>query len=148
MKCVYFRYKLNVSTTNMILHLNGLQHKFDVKSRTEDAKLTALDNWFSGNPMRREKSNNTNSPVSRLARDLTLWVARDLCPFSIVDKDGFQEFCKKYSIIKPGENLPHRTTLSRSALTDVFNWVKNKMKLLINGSGKTVGLTFDCWTDN
>uniref|UniRef100_T1IUS5 Uncharacterized protein n=1 Tax=Strigamia maritima TaxID=126957 RepID=T1IUS5_STRMM len=67
---------------------------------------------------------------------------------NIVTKPGFEEFCKKYGVIKEDEKLPHRTTVSRAALGDVYSGVYSKFKALIRQVSQGLGLTLDCWTDN
>ena len=50
-------------------------------------------------------------------RDLLVWFVRDLLAFSSVRKDGMSDFFKKYL---PSYSLPNETTLSKSALDDMF----------------------------
>uniref|UniRef100_T1IHQ2 DUF659 domain-containing protein n=1 Tax=Strigamia maritima TaxID=126957 RepID=T1IHQ2_STRMM len=83
-----------------------------------------------------------------LVRDIALFCARDLLPFNIVARKGFEDFCKKYRIIKKDESLPCRTTISRSALNDVYTWVREKFSKQIESISNGVGMTCDCWTDN
>jgi len=74
--------------------------------------------------------------------------AVDLTSFNIVAKKGFNNFCLQHQIINPNEKLPHRTTIDRTALNDVYVIHTNKFVELLKTTPETLAITFDGWTDN
>lgn len=62
-----------------------------------------------------------------LARQLCLWICRDLLSFSIVSNDGFHDFAVYAGLIKSNEKLPDRTTISDTALNDVYDSLKARI---------------------
>ena len=76
-------------------------------------------------------------------RDLLIWFARDLMPFGSVGKSGFREFFAKYL---PSFSLPDETTLSKSALDDMFVAAVAKIKQFLSDV-PSVCVMFDEWTD-
>ena len=51
-------------------------------------------------------------------------MCQDLVPFEAVNKEGFTQFMNYYL---PGFPLPTSTTLSTSALTDIYTMLKKKV---------------------
>lgn len=60
-----------------------------------------------------------------LARDLALLVSEDLLPFSIVEGGGFKRFLVRKGIVSSEKEIPARTTISRNALDDAYDAVRN-----------------------
>jgi hypothetical protein len=75
----------------------------------------------------RQKLDNFESFASKyeLGRDLVVWAALDLEPFVFVNKSGTRFFFEKNV---PAVSLPSRNTLSRTALYDVSETLRNKVK--------------------
>ena len=67
----------------------------------------------------------------------------DLLSFSLVSNDGFGDFCAKYI---PGVKLPCKSTLSITALNDLYAGACSKMKKLLKDI-RSVCLMLDAWTD-
>ncbi|KAH6932970.1 hypothetical protein HPB50_011119 [Hyalomma asiaticum] len=82
-----------------------------------------------------------------LARDLVLLIARDLLPINIVNGEGLQDFFMKYQVIKELLELPDRTTLSRSALSDVYCAMHGQVKKMVAEGPRFCAVTYDMWTD-
>jgi len=76
-------------------------------------------------------------------RDLVVWLCRDLLPFSTVSKDGFLNFCSKYL---PNVRLPCESTLSSTALNDVYVAACSEIKKLLSDVN-AVCVMLDGWTD-
>ena len=74
---------------------------------------------------------------------LTYMVAKDALPFSIVEKDGFKEFCH---YINPSFKLPNRKSLTQNmnqTYERLSAIIKNKLATI-----KYIALTADLWTDS
>jgi hypothetical protein len=56
-----------------------------------------------------------------LARDLAIMISKSLLLFNKVYEVGFSYFCLKYGVIATKEDMPHRTTISRDALDDIWH---------------------------
>ncbi|XP_037514219.1 E3 SUMO-protein ligase ZBED1-like [Rhipicephalus sanguineus] len=90
-------------------------------------------------------------PSSRktlLAKDLVILIARDLLPFNLVNGEGLQDFFMKYGVIKELQQLPDRTTLSRSALDDVYRAMHGQVKKTVAQGPRFCAVTYDLWTDS
>jgi len=75
--------------------------------------------------------------------DIALWFCEDLMPFEAVVKDGMVDLFRK---VQPNIDLPSLTTLSTSALDDVYVAVHSHIKDLLKDV-KSICLMFDGWTD-
>lgn len=80
-------------------------------------------------------------------RQITLWICRDLLPFSTVTKDGFIDFWNSTSHA-PNLLLPCRATISVSALDDLYDCFKKKLINILTTTPEHATITFDCWTDS
>jgi hypothetical protein len=56
-----------------------------------------------------------------LARDLAIMISKSLLLFNKVYEVGFSSFCWKYGVIATKEDMPHRTTISRDVLDDIWD---------------------------
>ena len=54
-------------------------------------------------------------------RDMLVWFALDLMPFTSVEGEGFRYFFTKNF---PKMDIPHRSTLAKKCLTDVYDAVQ------------------------
>lgn len=76
------------------------------------------------------------------SRLLVQMCCRDLRPFNLVEQPGFINYIK---CIKPGISMPSATTLSRSALQDVYATYKNAiLKFLKNNCPKIFLWSLTC----
>lgn len=82
-----------------------------------------------------------------LSRRLVLLCAKTLISYNCVssDSEGFTDFLRSYGIVtKKG---PHRTTLTRSALNDVYFDMIPMVKYIAQEQ-KYCAITTDLWTDS
>ena len=91
-----------------------------VFSKPQDAKIT---NWFN-----KSESNVPASSQFEFNRDLAPLICRDLQPFDIIEKPGFTVFCKKNA----GFDMPSSNTVSITALLDIFNGIKDRVKKILS----------------
>lgn len=82
-----------------------------------------------------------------LNRQIALWMCRDLLPFGTVTKDGFKDFWESVNLT-PKLPLPCRSTISISALDDLYDCFKTKFIEILAAAPEHGTITFDCWTDN
>ncbi|KAL1416321.1 hypothetical protein MTO96_028045 [Rhipicephalus appendiculatus] len=54
----------------------------------------------------------------------------------------------KYGVIKELQELPDRTTLSRSALEDVYQAMHGQVKKTVAQGPRFCAVTYDLWTDS
>lgn len=82
-----------------------------------------------------------------LSRRLVLLCAKTLISYNCVSSDsvGFTDFLRSYGIVI--EKGPHRTTLSRSALNDVYFDMIPVIKAIAQEQ-KYCAITTDLWTDS
>ncbi|KAJ6635096.1 hypothetical protein Bhyg_03865 [Pseudolycoriella hygida] len=135
------KYKSTTSTSSLLLHLSS-SHGKDEKEADEN-KLTQ---YFG----KTSEANVTLPSIafkhSLLARRLVLLCARSLISYESVTSEGFSDFFKSYGIVADLD-VPHRTTLTRTALEDVYRDSIPLVKGVIRSSSYC-SLTFDIWTDN
>lgn len=146
LSCAIKCYKKTVSTGNLKMHLQNAHNIGEKKS--DNIVTKRLSDFFTVQPRKRSCGNVTTANKWKLGRDIVLWLCKDLLPFSTVEKSGFQDFLMKYNVIQSTEDLPLRSTLSRSALDDVYNTILPYVKELISNGPKFSSLTCDLWTDN
>jgi len=131
LRLVIFHYKLRAHLFN----------KHDVNAVPEDRlnKIVQYLDKYDANTTR-----NLSVPTQHeFNRDLLVWFARDLLAFSSVRKDGMSDFFKKYL---PSYSLPNETTLSKSALDDMFIAAVSKVKQFLSDI-RAICVMFDGWTD-
>ncbi|KAL3195467.1 hypothetical protein MRX96_015766, partial [Rhipicephalus microplus] len=124
------RYASTVSTSNIQRHLVD-EHKLQDDSK--GASSVTVKNYFQVVPRR----NTSSSRKTLLTRDLVLLIARDLLPFNLVNGEGLQL-----------QELPDRTTLSRSALDDVYRSMHGQVKKTVVQGPRFCAVTYDLWTDS
>lgn len=133
------KYKATTSTSSLLGHLSSA-HGIDEKAADQN-KLTQ---YFGKSGQ--IKNATTTEKHFLLSRRLVLLCARSLISYSSVTSEGCTDFFKSYGIIV-GFDAPHRTTLTRAALDDVYRDAIPIIKNIIKSS-KYSSLTFDIWTDN
>ncbi|KAL3225741.1 hypothetical protein MRX96_049149 [Rhipicephalus microplus] len=119
------------------------EHK--LQDDSQGASRVTVKNYFQVVPRRNTAS---SSRKNLLARDLVLLIARDLLPFNLVNGEGLQDFFMKYGVIKELQELPDRTTLSRSALDDVYRSMHGQVKKTVVQGPRFCAVTYDLWTDS
>lgn len=112
---------------------------------TEQRLITSV---FAKFPTTTSQDMTTTNRKWVIARQLALMCCRDLEPFYIVEKPGFIRFLIQNNVIHAGDDLPKRTTVSRTALDSVYDETAAKVKELLEKSPLTVSATTDLWTDN
>jgi hypothetical protein len=75
-------------------------------------------------------------------RDLTLMICRDLQPFSMVERSGFKEFCRKNTSFE----MPSADCVSGTALVNVYDYVKRTVVDVLSSCASGT-LMMDGWTD-
>ncbi|KAL3202131.1 hypothetical protein MRX96_012103 [Rhipicephalus microplus] len=121
----------------------GKQQKIGTDCHCEKC-LTKSSNDDDSKPFESCKIKRKNS----LARDLVLLIARDLLPFNLVHGEGLQDFFMKYGVINGIQELPDRTTLSRSALDDVYRSMHGLVKKTVVQGPRFCAVMYDLWTDS
>ncbi|KAH8029089.1 hypothetical protein HPB51_022653 [Rhipicephalus microplus] len=135
-------YASTVSTSNMQRHLVD---ELKLQDDNQGASRVTVKNYFQVVPRRNTTS---SSRKNLLARNLVLLIARDLLPFNMVNGEGLQDFFMKYGVIKELQELPDRTTLSRSALDDVYRSMHGQVKKTVVPGPRFCAVTYDLWTDS
>ena len=101
-----------------------------------------------------KKANGTkNGEIKKqITESLVNFCAKDIRPFSIVDGEGFKEFCQTLIMIgaKNGnldinDVMPSRVTVSRK-VEDKYNLLKSQFKESIS-KNDSFGITLDMWTN-
>ena len=83
--------------------------------------------------------------LSQLARDIFLWFADGLIPFSLIESDGTKLFLAKYCKISP-DQIPGRMAISRAG-GEVYRDAKSLLQGTIAADDHLAGATsFDIWT--
>lgn len=107
------------------------QHRVNISSDREDLKQQKLTDVFISNPKSKMPVNSQDERFL-LARRLSLWFAKDLMPFSMVEYKGFKDF---YCALNVGIPLPSRHTISISALDDMYACMKKELISIISTCG-------------
>lgn len=137
-----FRFGVSTSTSNLSNHLKH-SHSIIVCSKISESSSLKTNRVLSGN------SNLINKPDTQKfanARLLVQMCCRDLRPFNMVEQPGFIDYIQA---IKPNIEMPAATTLSRSALEDVYETYEKAIKKFIkHNSPENISLVLDMWTDS
>lgn len=86
----------------------------------------------------------TLTPSNKLKLDkiLAYFVAVDMMPYNIVEKEGFKAYTRA---LNPSYRLPSRSTLTNKRIPDLYQ----ESKLIVQNIVSTttfLSLTTDCWT--
>lgn len=124
----------NTSSGNFLTHAKVAHGDSVTFTKGQSNKLT---NWIQAVPK--------ESPATtqfELNRDIVLWLCKDLLPFEMIEKQGFQDFNQKNVQL----HLPSSRTLATTALADVYIALKSKVKEeladMVSGT-----MMLDGWTD-
>lgn len=138
---------MRTSTGNLIGHLQDRHtikihsHRIDVNQRKISDMLLNKDSTIATVPHQDKKY--------LLARQMCLWFCRDLVAFNNSKKDGMNNSCRWAKIIGPTEDLPDKSTLSGTALNDIYCVVYGKVQEILKSKLPNVlGVSFDFWSDN
>lgn len=138
------RFKSGSSTTNLAHHLSDV-HKINEAEVTSKEAINKLTDYFGVNARNKSTTPSSADLDYLLSRRLVLLCARSLISYHVVSSDsvGFTDFLKAYGSNKG----PHRTTLTRSALSDVYFEMIPLIKDIVQIM-KYCAITLDLWTDN
>lgn len=147
---VFFLFSLSYSngTSTTVLKKHLLHtHRINITTEHDELKQKRLtDIFISKKNIPIPENKNRNDERYILGRRLSLWLCKDLLPFSIVEYKGFQDF---WSSLHVNISLPTRQTITIAALDDMYLCVKNELiNTLGNSGGKrksTTVLTFSFW---
>lgn len=147
--CFDFSYSMNTGGTNLCQHLLH-DHDITISSAKADEKQRKINEVFfssasttSNSYASKRKSCDANSPFM-FFRQIVLWFCRDLLPLCTVEKKGFNDF---FQYLNKTQELPSRSTVSISALDDLYLCCKNKLIEKLSNSTQHATITFDGWSD-
>ncbi|XP_045768236.1 zinc finger BED domain-containing protein 4-like [Maniola jurtina] len=149
--CVKIKsYSSKASTGNLIRHLKD-DHSLLEEKNPAAATSKSLTTFFKvslSRPTTSAPSSSKSQNKWMLARDLCLWLCRSLTAFDTVSNEGFKDFLIKYNVIYKIEDLPSRTTVSREALSDIYDCMLAHIKQdILAKIGTHAALTTDLWQD-
>ncbi len=124
----------------MSLHLS-VKHNINEGAAVE--KVVKISSYLQKYTNDKEAAASGNITAHEFNRDLTVWFCRDLLPFDAIAKEGMVDFFRK---LFPDIQLPTPTTLSNTALNDVYLAVHSQVKDMMKDV-KSLCLMFDGWTD-
>lgn len=136
------KFKSGTSTTNLANHLSDV-HKVTEKDQVTFAEASKkLTEYFGSD----KKSVSMIDPDYLLSRRLAILCARSLISYNAVSSNSvaFTDFLKSYNIVL--NHGPNRTTLTRSALNDVYFEMVPVIKDIVKDL-KYCAITLDLWTD-
>jgi hypothetical protein len=135
-----YKSSTTTSTGNWIAHATA-KHSGTFQNEQMGSQSTANQAKIIGWLQKVKESTVANSHFD-FNRDLALMICRDLQPFSVVERQGFTDFCLK----NIGFELPSSHTLASTALIDVYCVLKRKVIDVLKEC--TAGtLMMDGWTD-
>lgn len=128
-----FSYSKGTSTTVLVKHVEHT-HRINVSTDRDELKQQKLTDVFISKKKSNIQINTGKDERLILNRRLSLWLCKDLLPFSLVDNQGFQDFWRSLNV---NINLPTRQTITIGALDDMYLCMKNELiKVLTNSGGK------------
>lgn len=133
------------STGHVSSHLRSC-HGINEDVSPSSARFT-LEKFLTVHP-RATAADNTKAKKWLLTRDILLWFCRDNLPFEKVKAPGFADFARKRKLSTDEIDLPHPTTLSTTALFDVYDAMMNVVRDYIKQCPKHCAVTMDMWTDS
>lgn len=126
-----FSYSNGTSTTVLIKHMEHV-HNIKITTEREDLKQQKLtDVFISKTKSKSTMPANTKDERFMLARRLSLWLSKDLLPFSTVEYKGFVDL---WNALHIGIPLPSRQSISIGALDDMFVCMKKELISIISTS--------------
>lgn len=137
-----FSFGLATSTSNLLNHLRNT-HSLEINTKKIEHSERKTKAALCGS-LNLEKS--TSKEKFANARLLVEMCCRDLRPFNMVEQPGFVNYIK---LLKPNISMPAATTLSRSALNDVYSAYSTAIKTFLDRScPQHLSLVLDTWTDS
>ncbi|XP_026484617.2 E3 SUMO-protein ligase ZBED1-like [Vanessa tameamea] len=125
-------------TSNMLSHLKR-KHSEIVSTQT-NSSISSGDNNDSVSTIEQSLSPN----FKEIDEALTLMLATDFQPFSMVDDKGFRNFVRH---INPNYRIPEKRTIRYELMPKLFNELKAKLKRILSDIDN-LSLTTDVWTSN
>lgn len=133
-------YKSTGTTTSLIRHLENSHEigwgEFQEKKRKRDGDKTVA--------RKKPKTEISASKKREINRELMVYMALDMQPFSTVEGKGFRSLLRT---LVPGYTPPHRTTFSRSLGPDLYQEVKDKLKEAMAEDTQQGLMSISCTTD-
>lgn len=107
-------------------------HRINIASDREELKQQKLTDMFISKTKSIMPAGTHHDERFILARRLSLWIARDLLPFSLVENKGFSDFWNSLHLSIP---LPSRKTIAVSAVDDMYDCMKNELIRAVSSNG-------------
>lgn len=108
-------------------------HRVNIATEREELKQKKLTDVFirkSVSPG--SNNNNRNDDRYILARRLTVWISRDLLPYSLIENKGFKDFWNSLHLDMP---LPSPQTISIGALDDMYTCMHKELIRILGNIG-------------
>lgn len=139
-------YSASTGKTNLTQHITNF-HRVAIPSSSTSKNQRKLDEVFFPDGKKRKVSDGQNNPESQyiFTRRLVIMICRDLLPYDLVAKEGFKDFWE--SVKNSDHIMPSRTTVSVSALDDVYACFKKKLIEQLAAAPPHGTITTDLWTD-
>lgn len=100
-------------------------HRVNIVTEREELKQQKLtDIFISKSKVALPENSTQKDDRFILARRLSLWLSKDLLPFSLVENKGFTDF---WTSLHLPESLPKRQTVSIGALDDMYSCIKTEL---------------------
>ena len=131
------KFKQSTGTSSLLNHLKNVHDKCE--ETEQKPKAQRLERFFGIGASKR-----SDHKKSVLSRRLALMCARTFIPYHAVCSDGFASFLKAYNI---DDKLPHRTTLTRNALKDIYVEMKASVVDVLDQAAP-FAMTIDLWTND
>ncbi|XP_067650354.1 E3 SUMO-protein ligase ZBED1-like [Haliotis asinina] len=154
----------------MAVHLKR-KHSIDLHEMSEPSKCASANeqpSGYSGSSLRKCSSNpsTTDSVISKpvgqlsipeafmsklapgsaraklITRNLALYIATDLRPYSIVENSAFKNFVH---CLEPKYSVPSRPTLSEKVMPNLYEEVRQSVQSQLH-EAQTIAMTSDGWT--
>lgn len=83
-----------------------------------------------------------------ICRVRSMWLCKELLPFSMTATDGFNDFAFACKMVKIVKDLPSSSAISQTALcTVLYRTVYGELQKKFQMMPEVVSITLDFWTD-
>ena len=128
------------NTSTMQKHLQH-HHSSLLKSTTAPVKKmptnqTALTNAF------RPQLSQSSARATAITRDIGIFIAADMRPFSVVENQGFRRLLHT---LEPKYTVPSRTHFTRTVIPNLYGESRNKVVKVLRDA-ECIAITTDGWT--
>lgn len=124
-------------TSNMLSHLKR-KHSDIINNSEADTSVNQNVNVSTA------QDNPSVPDLKKADQELTLMMATDFQPFSLVDDKGFRKFVQS---INPNYKIPDKRVIRYELLPKMFNEAKTKLKRILSEI-ENLSMTTDTWTSN